>query len=53
MPEIDSARISKLYRSTILKSYLFGFIGFMIGVKFCDFLMYDGKKHEVEMELME
>ena len=35
------------------RSYLFGFLGFMIGVKLCDLVMYDPHKHEVDMELME
>jgi len=35
------------------RSYLFGFIGFMVGVKLCDLVMYDSHKHEVDMELME
>lgn len=49
MSEVDPSKISKLYRSTLFKSYIFGFVGFMIGVKICDWLMYDPHKHEVEI----
>ena len=48
-----TSRLASLYRSTIVKSYGLGFIGFIIGMKLCDWVMYDGRKHEVEMELME
>lgn len=53
MSQVDPSRLSKLYRSTLLKSYLFGFVGFMVGLKVCDWVMYDPRKHEVEQELME
>jgi len=36
-----------------LKHYIFGFIGFMVGVKLCDLIFYNAKKHEVEIEMME
>lgn len=52
MSEIEPSKVSKLYRSTIFRSYLFGFIGFMIGVKLCDLIFYDPHKHEVDVELM-
>ena len=50
---LNTSNISKMYRSTILKSYLVGFVGFMIGVKLCDLVMYDAHQHDVEIELME
>lgn len=53
MSQVDPSKVSKVYRSTIARSYLFGFIGFIIGMKVCDLLMYDPKKHEQEVELME
>jgi hypothetical protein len=49
MSEIEPSKVSKLYRSTIMRSYLFGFIGFMIGVKVCDLIFYDPHKHEVDV----
>lgn len=53
MTQVDPSRLSKVYRSTIARSYLFGFLGFMVGMKVCDLIMYDPKKHEMEVELME
>lgn len=53
MSEVEQSKLARLYRSTLGKSYVFGFLGFMVGVKLCDWLMYDPKKHEVEKELME
>lgn len=52
-PAVTPSRLSKLYRSTILKSYFFGFVGFIIGLKVCDWAMYDARKHEVEIEMLE
>ena len=47
MPEIDPSRIKQLYRSTLFRSYTLGFLGFILGIKICDLLMYDPKKHEI------
>ena len=53
MCQVDQSRMARLYRSTLGKSYIFGFLGFMVGVKLCDLLMYNPQKHEIEKELME
>lgn len=45
--------MSKLYRNTILRSYLFGFVGFIAGMKLCDWVFYDPKQHDIDIELME
>lgn len=52
MSQFDPSKLSKVYRSTILRSYAFGFVGFIIGMKLCDWVMYDPKKHEIDVELM-
>lgn len=53
MNRISSERLGKIYKSTVLRSYLLGLVGFVIGAKLCDFIFYDARKHEVEIELME
>lgn len=52
MNRIQATRLGQLYKSTVARSYLLGFIGFVVGVKVCDLLFYDPRKHEVEIELM-
>jgi hypothetical protein len=53
MDRNTATRLGKLYKSTVIRSYLLGFVGFIVGVKFCDLVFYDSRKHEVEIELME
>jgi hypothetical protein len=49
MSEIQPSKVSKLYRSTIFRSYLLGFVGFIVGMKVCDWIFYDPRKHEVDV----
>lgn len=53
MSKIDASKLYGFYKNTVVKSYLFGFVGFIIGVKLCDLVFYDPRKHEVDIELME
>jgi hypothetical protein len=53
MGKPESSKLAQLYKSTVIRSYALGFVGFIIGVKLCDYFFYDIRKHEVEMELME
>ena len=49
----EFSKMSNLYRKTLYKSYFAGFLGFLVGVKICDWMMYDPHKHDVAMEEIE
>jgi hypothetical protein len=53
MNRIQATRLGQIYKSTVVRSYLLGLVGFVVGVKLCDLVFYDARKHEVEIELME
>ena len=45
MNSSQATRLGQLYKSTVLRSYFLGFIGFIVGVKACDAVFYDARKH--------
>ena len=50
---MSANRWRRLYASTLFRNYAVGAAGFFVGVKLCDAIFYDQRKHEVEVELME
>jgi hypothetical protein len=53
MCKVDTKQINKLYSNTMYRSYFFGLVGFVAGVKLCDAIFYDQRKHDIQIEEME